>query len=127
MKNKKQILAVVAFVAVIALFAGVYFATRPETAAGSKTVTITVVHKDGSEKVFTCHTDEEFLGPVLAAENLVELQDGMVTVVDGELADWNADQSYWALYVGEEYATLGADEQPVNDGDSFKWVYTVGF
>ena len=57
MKNKKLILTLIAFVAVIAIAVGVYFATRPETQQGSKTITVTVVHKDKTEKTFTYHTD----------------------------------------------------------------------
>ena len=130
MKNKKTILAIIALVAVIAVFVGIYFATRPETTEGAKTITVTVVHKDGTEKEFTYHTDEEFLGPVLLAEELVKGEQStyglMISAVDGEVADWNVDQGYWALYVGEEYATSGADTTPINDGDSFKLVYTIG-
>lgn len=126
--NKKVILAVVALVLVVGLFAGVYFATRPDTQEGEKTITVTVVHSDGSEKVFTYHTDEEFLAPVLVAEGLMvadEASAGMYNTIDGEYADFAADSAYWALYIGEEYAMTGADQTPVNDGDSFKWVYTV--
>lgn len=130
MKNKKLIIAVVAFVAVVALVAGVYFATRPETAQGSKTITVTVVHKDESENVFTYHTDAEFLADALLAEGLIEGDASeyglMVTTVDGETADWNVDQGYWALYVGGEYAVTGADQTPIHDGDAFSWVYTIG-
>lgn len=130
MKNKKMILAVVALVAVIAIMAGVFFLTRPETSQGAKTITVTVVHKDGTSKDFTCHTDEEYLGPVLLAEGLVVGEEGpyglTISAVDGETASWEENQSYWALYVGEEYAVTGADTTPVNDGDSFKLVYTIG-
>ena len=72
MKNKKLVLSLVAFVAVVAVLVGVYFATRPETQQGSKTITVTVVHKDKTEKVFTYHTDEEKLDKVLLAEGLIE-------------------------------------------------------
>lgn len=130
MKNKKMLLAVVALIAVAALMAGIAVMNRPETAEGAKTVTVTVIHKDGSEKVFEYHTDAEFLGEVILAEGLVEGEEGpyglMISAVDGEVADWNVDQSYWALYIGEEYATSGADTTPINDGDTFKLVYTVG-
>ena len=108
MKNKKLVLAVVALVAVIAILAGVYFATRPETSQGAKEITVTVIHKDGTEKTFTYHTDEEYLDKVLLAEGLIpegNIVDGMFTTVDGETASWDADQAYWALYIGEEYAT----------------------
>lgn len=129
MKNKKLILAVVALVAVAAIFLGVYFATRPETTQGAKTYTVTVVHGDGTSKDFTYHTDEEYLGDALVAEGLISGSDSeyglMVDTVDGETASWDADQAYWAFYIGEESAMTGVSTTPVNDGDSFKWVYTV--
>ena len=53
MKNKKLFIALVALVAIVAIVLGVYFATRHATSEGGKAVTVTVVHKDGSEKVFT--------------------------------------------------------------------------
>lgn len=130
MKNKKIILAVIALVAVIGIMAGIWFATRPETEQGAKTITVTVVHKDGTQKEFTCHTDEEYLGPVLLAEKIVEGEEGpyglTITAADGETADWNVDQGWWQIFVGEESATLGADSLPVKDGDTFKLVYTIG-
>ena len=52
MKNKKLLIAVIAFVAVVAVLLGLYFATRPDPNEGKKAYTITVVHSDGSEKVF---------------------------------------------------------------------------
>ena len=129
MNNKKIWIAVIALVAVIGLMAGIWFLTRPETDEGSKTITVTVVHQNGSEKVFTYHTDEEFLGAVLYAEGLIKAEgvdDGMFNIVDGEKADWNENQSYWSLYEGEEYAMQGVDTTPISDGDSFKLVYTIG-
>ena len=130
MKNKKLLIAAAAVVALIAVMVGIFFATRPETSQGSKTFTVTVVHKDGTSKDFTYSTDEEYLGAVLTAEGLIVGAEGpyglMIDTVDGETASWDADQSYWALYVGEEYATTGVDTTPVNDGDSFKLEYTIG-
>ena len=130
MKNKKMVIAAVALVLVIALMGGLFLMTRPETAEGNKSFTVTVVHKDGSEKVFEYKSNEEFLGPVLLAEGLVEGEMStyglMIHSVDGEIADWNVDQGYWALFIGEEYATTGADTTPVKDGDVFKLVYTIG-
>lgn len=130
MKNKKILIAAIVIVALIAVMVGVYFAARPAVAEGAKTISVTVVHADGSEKQFQYRTDEEYLGPVLLAEGLAEGEDGpyglTIYVVDGEKADWNENQSYWALYIGEEYAATGADSTPVKDGDSFKLVYTIG-
>ena len=130
MKNKKLLMGLVALIAVVAVLLGVYMAAKPETTLGGKTITVNVVHKDGTEKAFTYETQEEYLGPCLLSEGLVEGENGsfglMITTVDGETADWNVDKSYWALFIGEEYATTGADTTPVNDGDTFGLVYTIG-
>lgn len=130
MKNKKLVIAAIAFAAVIAILAGVALINRPQTSAGEKTVTVTVVHADATEKVFTYTTDAAYLGEVLLAEALVEGVEGPygleIHAVDGEGASWEENQSYWALFVGEEYAITGADSTPINDGDAFKLVYTIG-
>ena len=130
MKNKKMIVIALALVVVIGALLGLYVTTRPETAAGAKTITVTVVHGDGSSKDFTYHTDEEYLGPVLMAEGLVVGEMGpyglMISAVDGEEAVWEVNNAYWALFVGGEYATSGADTTPVYDGSAFKLEYTIG-
>ncbi len=130
MKNKKLIIAVIAIAAAIALMAGVFMFTRPETTAGAKHITVTVVHADGSEKVVEYNTDEEYLGPVILGEGLVVGEQGpyglMISAVDGEEAVWEVNQAYWSILIGEEYATTGADAIVINDGDTFKLVYTIG-
>lgn len=130
MKNKKTWIAVAAVALVVVLALVATFALKPKGADGTKNITVTVVHKDQTEKVFTYATDEEYLGAVLVTEGLVEGENSdfglMITVVDGEEASWDADQSYWAFYVGEEYAQTGVDSTPINDGDSYKLVYTIG-
>lgn len=130
MKNKKMILAVVALVAVIAIMAGVFFLTRPETSQGAKTITVTVVHKDGTSKDFTCQTDEEYLGAVLLAEEIVEGEQGefglYFNIADGETADYSVDGGWWQIFVGEEAATTGADGIAIADGGVYKLVYTIG-
>lgn len=129
MKNKKLILAVVALIAVIAVFAGVYFATRSEAEQGSKAITVTVVHADGSTKEFTYRTDAEKLGVFLEEKGLIDstgADEGMFHTVDGEKADWNVNKSYWAFYLGEEYAMTGIYDTNITDGASYKLVYTLG-
>ncbi len=129
MQNKKMILAAVALVVVIAIFAGVYVATRPEVQQGSKAITVVVVHGDGSEKTFEYRTDAEKLGAFLEEKGLIESEgadDGMFHTVDGEKADWNVNQSYWAFYLGEEYAMTGIYDTVVENGAVYKLVYTIG-
>lgn len=130
MKNKKLILAAVALVAVAALMLGAYFLTRPDTAEGSKTITVTVVHRDGSEKVFTCRTEAENLDDVLLAEGLVEGDDSAyglyIHTADGERALWEEDGAFWAVYIGSESAVDGVSKIPVYDGGEYSLVYTIG-
>ena len=130
MKNKKLILIAIALIACVAVMLGVFLATRPETTAGEKTITVTVVHKDGSEKVFTCTTNEEYLGKVLLNENIVVGTIGefglYFDTADGEKADWNVDNGWWQVFIGEEAAMVGADQIPIADGNTFKLVYTIG-
>lgn len=129
MKNKMIWVGAIALCLVIALMVGIWFVTRPETQQGSKTITVTVVHADKSEKVFTYHTDAEYLGELLYAEKLIQaegMDEGMFNIVDGEKADWNENKSYWSLYEGDQYASQGVDTTPIKDGDSFKLVYTLG-
>ena len=127
MKSKKTWIALVALVVVAALLVGVYFATRPETQKGSNHFTVTVVHSDGTEKVFDCYTDEEFLGAALLAEGIIaghEDQYGLVIdSADGEEAIWERDSAYWSLYIGDAYATTGISLTPVEDGAHYKLVY----
>lgn len=128
--NKKILLAVIALVLVAAVMVGVYVATRPEPEVGGKTITVTIVHKDGTSKDFTCQTQEQYLGPVLLQEKLVEGSMGdyglYITAADGEVADYSVDQGFWALYIGEESALTGADAVAIEDGGVYKLVYTIG-
>ena len=130
MKKKKLIVVAVALAVVAAVLLGVFFATRPDTQEGMKEFTVTVVHGDGSEKVFPCESGEEYLGKALVAEGIVEDnqdQYGLyILVADGELASWEEDSAYWSVYVGDEPATQGADQIPVTDGGEYSLVYTRG-
>jgi uncharacterized membrane protein YtjA (UPF0391 family) len=96
---------------------------------GSKNFTVTVVHADGTEKAFSYRTDAEKLGAFLESEGLIESEgadDGMFHTVDGEKADWNVNRSYWAFYLGEDYATEGIYATTIADGAAYKLVYTLG-
>ena len=101
---------------------------KEEPKEGEKTFTVTVVHKDGTSKDFTYTTTELYLGAVLAAEGLIEGNDGPygleITKVDGEQAIFAEDNAYWALYEGDEYAMQGIDQTPIVDGAVYKLVYT---
>lgn len=129
-KTKKLLLAAIALAVLAGVFAGVWMLARPAPVQGAKTITVEVVHKYGSKKSFTYSTDEEYLAGVLLSEGLAEGEDGpyglYIKVVDGEKADFDTDGAYWAVLQNGEYAALGVSKLPVNDGDTFSLVYTVG-
>lgn len=128
MKNKKTLIAVIAVVAVLAILLGIYFIARPTATEGEKTFTLTVVHSD-STKDFTITSDEEFLAHALIAEGIINdegIETGMYFTVDGETASWEENQSYWAIYIGDEYATVGMNDLPIEDGAVYKLEYTIG-
>ena len=128
-KRTKTILSLVALVAVVAVFVGVYLATRPETVAGEKHITVELVGKDSSRTV-ELDTDEEYLGPVLQSEGLIDgtqSEFGLyITTVDGYTADESA-QEWWCLTKGGEMWNYGADATELSDGDTYELTFTVGY
>ena len=134
MKNKKLIVVILAFIALVGLVAGLWFGSqnKPQENDGSAEgtgFTVIVVHADKSEKTFSYTTEETKLGAVLEAEGLISSEGadpGMFHTVDGEKADWNENQSYWAFYVGDDYAMTGIYDTDIEDGATYKLEYTIG-
>ena len=130
MKNKKLWAGLLVLILVIGAMTAVWLSSRETALEGRKDIAVTVVHKDTSEKNFRYHTDAKYLGHVLLEEGLIQGEEGpyglVISTVDGETADWNVDQSYWALYIGEDYATTGADGIVLTDGGEYSLVYTIG-
>lgn len=128
-KRKSILIAAVAVVLIAALMLGAWLLLREKPTAGSKTFTVQVTHLDGSEKKFTLHTDEEYLGPALLNEGLIsgttESYGLFIDTVDGEKAD-SAQGQWWVFTVNGGYGDYGADSQPVQDGDSFEFSVYVG-
>lgn len=129
-KQTKIILGVLVLAAAAAVLLGLYFGFRPEAQTGAKALSITVVHGDGSEKVFKVRTDAEYLDQVLLDEKLVEdnqTEWGLyILTADGETADEGKEQ-WWCITRGGEMVNSGAGETPVADGDAFELTLTVGF
>ena len=92
--------------------------------------TVIVTHKDKTEKIFLYEVDAgSKVGTVLENAGLINSEgadQGMFHTVDGEKADWNTDQSYWAFYIDDQYATTGIYDTVAKNGKNYKLVYTVG-
>ena len=65
--SKKTWIALGALIVVLAIMVGVFVRNNPQAQKGNKAITITVVHGNGTENVFTCRTDAEYLDEVLLA------------------------------------------------------------
>ena len=126
--NKKHLFFIVALALVVALFLGLYLATRPSASNGIKVFTLIVEHGDGTVKDYECRSDVEFVGEVLFRNGVITGSQGpyglYIESVDGEQAIYEEDGAYWAFYIGDEYATTGIDQTPIVDGQVYKLVYT---
>ena len=131
-KRKKVWPWVLVFVLVICLFAGIHHANQPKTSEGAKDVTLEVVDSEGEKKDYEEKTDAAYLSDFMDELSKkddfsyeAEKSDARlyVTTVNGEEADYDKDQAYWAIYVNGDYGQYGISEQPVSDGDSFTLKY----
>lgn len=94
------------------------------------TITVDVVGSDGKTTTFTIKTASENLRGALEQDNLVQGEDGpyglYIKTVNGELADYNTNGAYWAVYEGDVAAMTGVEEIKITDGGHYKLVYTKG-
>ncbi len=129
--NKKLLIGLPVLAAIAILFGIVYANFSPRPVSGAKELSIEVVDDTAASQSYTVHTDAEYLRQALEeTEGLTiegtESEYGlMVETVNGVRADYNADGAYWAFYLGDEYCNYGIDEQPVQDGESYRIVYTL--
>jgi len=131
--NKKTVVGVLALVVVIAIFAIVYIAFKPKTMEGSKAITFEVVNKAGESKEYEVKTDAEYLRQAMEEAMAAEIgftfrgeesQYGLtIYAVNGEETDFS--EAYWAIFVNGEQGNYGADSQPVTDGDTYSFIYTI--
>ncbi len=128
MQKNKKILIIAAVV--LLLIAGALLliegSKKPAPIEGSKTITVTVIQEGVEDKVFTIHTDAEFLRGALEQEKLVEGSESQyglyVTTVDGVAVDESLRQ-WWCLNDGEgNMLDTGVDSTPIADGDAFQFV-----
>lgn len=104
-------------------------AASSEAADAKVSVTFTVTGADGTATDFTLEvTDGEKLSDALAAAGIISEEEaaaGFVTTVNGELADWNADQSWWCLTDATgEMTAVGVADIELHDGDAYAFTYT---
>lgn len=90
---------------------------------GSVTFYFNVTDANKETTYFQINTDKETVGEALVELGLVEGVEGdfglYVKKVNGIVADYDVDGTYWAFYINGEYAMTGVDSTPVVAGDTY--------
>lgn len=87
-----------------------------------------MIDADGTRLAWDVHTDEVTVGAALLGVGLISGEESewglMVERVNGVLADWDANQSFWAFYIDGDFAMAGADATAIEYGVTYAFVYT---
>ena len=94
-----------------------------EKGTGKTEFTFVVTLADGSVTNYLIHTDKETVGAALLELGLIEGEDSQyglyVKSVQGVVADYDTDKTYWAFYVNGAYASTGVDQTKVEAGATY--------
>ena len=96
---------------------------------GAKTVVVEVKAID-QMVTFTIKTDKATVGEALIEHGLINGEQGAwglyVKEVNGMVADYDVDQTYWAFYVNGEFALTGVEMTEINEADTYQLELTKG-
>ncbi len=129
-KKTKRIIAVVALLVLIAAAVFAYMHFAPAATPGDKTIVVSVIHGDGTQKDFSINTDAENLRTALEQEKLVQGEDSdyglYIQTADGETADESLQQ-WWCITKGGETLMTGVDDTMIADGERYELTLTTGW
>lgn len=93
---------------------------------GDTTFTLIVEHINDKKITFTINTNEAILSNALTGVGILEGHDSTyglyIDSVNGVTHDFNVDQTYWAIYEGDDYAQTGIDGITIVNGATYKLV-----
>ena len=93
-----------------------------ELGNGAKTIVVEVKAEDRAV-TFTVKTDKSTVGEALLEHGLIAGDQGQfgmyIKSVNGIVADYDIDKTYWAFYINGEYAMTGVDSTEAVDGDTY--------
>lgn len=85
-----------------------------------------VTDKDGNTEKFVISTDKTIVGDALLELNLIEGDESeyglYVKKVNGIVADYDVDKTYWAFYINGEMAPTGVDSTEITAGVTYAFV-----
>ena len=95
-------------------------ATVTEIGEGKNTFDFEVIDLEQKVTKFKVKTDKTIVGDALIENGLIEGDEGdfglYVKKVNGILADYDVDQTYWAFYINGEMAMTGVDTTEIEEG-----------
>ena len=110
-----------------ALWADARYTEDTSLGEGAKSFTLEVTAGERTV-VFSVKTDAKTVGDALLALGLLEGEEGpygmYVKRVNGILADYDVDGTYWSFNIGGEYAMTGVDMTEITDGGAYALVRT---
>lgn len=122
-KRRRLWIGVATLLALLMVFTAIYVLTRPDTSAGTKSITVTVIVPDQKDQSFAIRTDEEYLRGALEQEKLIsgsESEYGLyVDTVNGIKAD-SSKNEWWCFTKGGEALNTGVDTTPIENNDVFE-------
>ena len=96
--------------------------------SGAKSFIIEITRADGTVRKYQIKTDETTVGDALLKADLIPADSkasGFIATLDGITAAWDVDQSYWSVYIGDEYAMEGIFDISIDTKTVYKFVYTT--
>ena len=109
------------------LWANALYTENTEFGSGEVSVSLEVKVLDKSVE-FVINTDKQYLGDALIEHNLIEGEEGAyglyVKKVNGIIADFDIDQSYWTLKKDGETMMVGVDGAEIANGEHYELEYT---
>ena len=109
------------------LWANARYTENTTLGEGAKTVTVEVTAEEKTV-VFTVKTDADTVGAALLEHELIAGEEGAyglyVKTVNGMLADYDVDQTYWSFLIAGETAMTGVDQTEITEGTVYALVRT---
>ena len=129
MKKFLKVSVALVLVAVMALAFASCSKPEADAATGTKTITVEVIDNNGESVDHVITTEAENLADALLAEGIVEGDDGeyglYITTVDGLVADYSVDGSFWSISKDGEMLMTGASSTEIADGEHYELTYTI--
>ena len=104
------------------LWAKAKYRTNVTVGEGAKTVKFDV-EADGKMITVTLKTDKASLGEAMYEHGLIN-DPSFFNVLIGIEASWEKDQAYWAFYEGDTIMPHGVNDEKIDGGESYGFVYT---